>query len=104
VQRAASFITTAALVLVTSTMLRAAVACPDCAAVRQARSDVWNDDFGFNLAVLVLPFLAVAGLCLGVERIGRKRGHRHDEAPRRPPKLRRTSDGIVDPVGAKELS
>jgi hypothetical protein len=43
-------------------------ACPDCAAGRQARHEVWSDDFGFNLVVALLPFLVIGAICVWVER------------------------------------
>jgi hypothetical protein len=46
-----------------------AVACPNCSVGRQARSEVWNSDFGFNLSVALLPFLLIAGICLWVESL-----------------------------------
>jgi len=49
----------------------AALACPDCAVGRQARTEVWNDDFAFNLFVALLPFLMIGAVCLRVEAIGR---------------------------------
>jgi ABC-type Fe3+ transport system permease subunit len=61
------------LVLVLLTIASPAVACPNCAAGAQARSDVWNDDFGLNLALAALPFLVIVGLCISAEAIGRRR-------------------------------
>jgi hypothetical protein len=49
----------------------AAAACPSCATGRQARSEVWKDDFGANLLVAVFPFLVIGGICLRAETIGR---------------------------------
>ena len=48
-----------------------ATACPNCAVGQQARSEVWNDDFGKNLLVALLPFLVIGALCVRAERIGR---------------------------------
>jgi hypothetical protein len=70
------------LVLAVSVALEvhpAAAACPSCEPGRQARSEVWNEDFGTNLLVAALPFLVIAGICLRVEAIGRSRKPR---APR----------------------
>jgi hypothetical protein len=47
-------------------------ACPNCEAGRQARSEVWSDDFGFNLSVTLLPFLVIGAICLHAESMGRK--------------------------------
>ena len=51
-----------------------AAACPNCAVGKQARSEVWNDDFGRNLFVALLPFLVIGAICVRAERIGRTRG------------------------------
>ena len=44
-----------------------AMACPNCAVGREARSEVWNRDFAFNLAVALLPFLLIGSICVRVE-------------------------------------
>lgn len=44
-----------------------ALACPDCAVGIQARSDVWSQDFWFNLLVAVMPFLVIGAACIYVE-------------------------------------
>jgi hypothetical protein len=60
------------LTLVTAVVaVTPARACPSCPAGRQARSEVWNDDFGFNLLVALLPFLVVGAICARAEAIGR---------------------------------
>lgn len=48
-------------------------ACPDCAAGIQARSALWSDDFGRNLAAGILPFLVVAAVSMYATTIGRPR-------------------------------
>ena len=53
------------------TLASPAAACPDCAVGRQARSEVWNQDFGPNLLFALLPFLLIGVICLAAERIGR---------------------------------
>jgi hypothetical protein len=40
---------------------------------RQARSEVWNEDFAFNLFVALLPFLVIVGVCVRVEASDRRR-------------------------------
>ena len=46
--------------------------CPGCAIGRQARSEVWNADFGFNLIVALIPFLIIGRICLWAETITTK--------------------------------
>jgi hypothetical protein len=48
-------------------------ACPSCPIGNQARSEVWNQDFGFNVFVALLPFLVIGAICARVEAIGRRR-------------------------------
>jgi hypothetical protein len=63
------------VVLAATVVLTApADACPNCALGRQARAQVWNESFGLNLIVALLPFLLVAVICLCAEKIGRPRG------------------------------
>jgi hypothetical protein len=64
-ERAASVV---AAVGVTSS----ADACPSCATGRQARSEVWNDDFGFHLFAALLPYLLIGAICIYAERGRRK--------------------------------
>lgn len=45
-----------------------ALACPNCAVGIQARTEVWNGDFWFNLLVAVMPFLVIAAVCTYVEQ------------------------------------
>jgi len=47
-------------------------ACPNCAVGRQARSEVWNQDFGENLTVALLPFAIVGALCVRIEAESRR--------------------------------
>jgi hypothetical protein len=56
-----------------ASVARASATCPDCAPGRQARSEVWSDDFPFYLGVAALPFLLIGGVCLGAEAVGRTR-------------------------------
>jgi hypothetical protein len=60
-----------AALIATVAMSSAVEACPSCAAGLQARSEVWNSDFAFNLFVAVLPFLVIGAICGRVEAIGR---------------------------------
>jgi hypothetical protein len=50
-----------------------AAACPDCAVGKQARSEVWGHDFGFNLFVALLPFVIIGAICARAEAVGRPR-------------------------------
>jgi hypothetical protein len=50
-----------------------AAACPDCAIGKQARSEVWGRDFGFNLFVALLPFVIIGAICARAEGVGRPR-------------------------------
>jgi hypothetical protein len=60
---------TAALALVAvAAVAFSAGACPNCPAGRQARCEVWNDHFGFNLFVVLLPFLLIGAICFCAER------------------------------------
>jgi hypothetical protein len=63
-----------ALVVVACAVLeaRTAAACPSCASGREARSEVWNDDFGENLLLAAFPFLVIGGICVRAEAIGRR--------------------------------
>jgi hypothetical protein len=45
--------------------------CPDCLVGSQARAQFLNDDLGFNLAAILLPFLVIGAICLRVEARGR---------------------------------
>lgn len=36
-----------------------AAACPDCPVGREARADVWNHDFAFNLLAALAPFVLI---------------------------------------------
>jgi hypothetical protein len=47
--------------------------CPNCPVSVQARARFFDDDFGFNLAALLLPFLIVGAVCLRIEALGRAR-------------------------------
>lgn len=67
-------ILTAGLVLMGALAVAApASACPDCAVGQQARSEVWNEHFGPNLFVALLPFLFIGAICVRAEGIGRPR-------------------------------
>ena len=50
---------------------RSAGACPDCAVGRQARAQLWTDDFGLNLVLALVPFLIIGAVSLWANRIGR---------------------------------
>ena len=50
---------------------RTAGACPDCAVGRQARAQLWTDDFGLNLLLALAPFLIIGAVSVGANRIGR---------------------------------
>jgi hypothetical protein len=50
-----------------------AESCPRCAIGEEARTRVWNDDFGVNLAIALAPFLVIGAVCVSVESIGRRR-------------------------------
>ena len=52
-----------------------ATACPNCAPARQARSEVWSDNFALHFGFVALPFLVIGGLCLAAEAIERTRAH-----------------------------
>jgi hypothetical protein len=56
-------------------------ACPACATGEQARSDVWNDDFGFNLVVAVLPFVLIGAISARADSLGRTRARPTGSAP-----------------------
>ncbi|MDP9151180.1 MAG: hypothetical protein M3O36_14730 [Myxococcota bacterium] len=60
----------------TFSLVAPVAACPNCAVGRQARSEVWNDDFGKNLFVALLPFILIGAICVRAERIGRTRSNR----------------------------
>ena len=46
-------------------------ACPNCAEGRQARTQVWRDDFLHNFLVALLPFLLVGAISVRANAIGR---------------------------------
>lgn len=50
-----------------------ALACPDCALGRATRALVWNQNFLFNAAVSLAPFLLIAAASVWANRIGRPR-------------------------------
>ena len=50
-----------------------AAACPNCAVGRQARNEVWSDDFGRNMVVALLPFIVIGAICVRADRVGRAR-------------------------------
>jgi hypothetical protein len=50
----------------------AAQACPDCSEGREARRQVWRDDFSSNFAVALLPFLIIGAICVRVDAMGRR--------------------------------
>ena len=72
-QAAFVFVAALSVALIALTIAPEAAACPNCAVGKQARSEVWNGEFGFNLAVVALPFLLIGGLCLRVDSLGRRR-------------------------------
>jgi hypothetical protein len=47
-----------------------AEACPNCAVGIQARSEVWQQDFTYNLLVALAPLLLIVGVCARVEASG----------------------------------
>lgn len=49
-------------------MLIATIECPSCPAGREARSEVWNDQFGAHLVAALLPFLVIGAICARVEK------------------------------------
>ncbi|HEU4410248.1 MAG TPA: hypothetical protein VFS43_33640 [Polyangiaceae bacterium] len=49
---------------------RPALACPDCAPGREARAQAWQDDFGFNLSVALLPFVLIGAVSAWANGIG----------------------------------
>src|SRR4051794_7678425 len=61
------FWTAVSMLLVSLSWCDLAAACPNCAIGRQARSQVWNDDFGTNLLAALLPFAVIGSVCLGFE-------------------------------------
>jgi len=61
-----------------------AEACPDCAAGRRARSEVFREGFGANLLVALLPFLTIGAICVRVEAIGRPRASGRPGPPEEP--------------------
>lgn len=42
-------------------------ACPSCATGVQARSQVWTNQFAFNLTVAILPFVIIGAICWVLE-------------------------------------
>jgi hypothetical protein len=50
---------------------RSAGACPDCAVGREARAQLWTDDFGPNLLLALIPFLFIGAVSVWANRIGR---------------------------------
>jgi hypothetical protein len=60
-----------ALLLAASLSALPAHACPDCAVGKQARAELWNDDFTYNLVVALLPFLVVGLVSYQLNGIGR---------------------------------
>jgi hypothetical protein len=48
------------------------LACPNCAVGREARSEVWDDQFARNLAYALLPFVVIGLVSLQVDAIGRR--------------------------------
>jgi hypothetical protein len=49
-------------------------ACPDCSVGRAARAQLWSDDFTFNLAVTLLPFVLVIAASIWADRRGQVAG------------------------------
>ena len=58
-------------ILVMTPLAGPLAACPSCDTGRQARSDVWNDDFAQHLLFAALPFLVIGAICVHVERMAR---------------------------------
>ncbi len=50
---------------------RPALACPDCEAGREARSQAWAEGFGFNVAIALAPFALLGAASAWANRIGR---------------------------------
>jgi hypothetical protein len=69
-----------AALTVTTTVTLTVEACPNCAAGREARSEVWSGDFVFNFFVSVVPFLLIGAICVCAEAIGRRSSSGHHES------------------------
>lgn len=54
-----------------------AEACPDCATGREARAQVWGDDFGVDLLLGLAPFLIIGAISAWANRIGQSHEARH---------------------------
>jgi hypothetical protein len=57
-----------------------AYACPSCATGVQARAEVWDDEFEWNLFTALIPFLVIGAICLRAERVRRPALHTTSEA------------------------
>lgn len=56
-----------------SSIAAPAAACPGCEPGRQARAELWRDDFAHKLAVASFPFAIVLAASAYAEGIGRPR-------------------------------
>jgi hypothetical protein len=56
-----------AALLVTLGTVMPAVGCPNCEVGRQAKAEVWDDDFAYHLCAALLPFLVVGCVCTRIE-------------------------------------
>jgi hypothetical protein len=60
------------LVLLSGILLTAEVAaCPNCSPGKQARAEIWRDDFAWRVSAALLPFLLVGVVCLRAESMDR---------------------------------
>jgi hypothetical protein len=66
-RHARRLVVAAAALLLALGWVKPARACPDCAIGRQARTEVWSDDFAFHVCVTVLPFLIIGCVCIALE-------------------------------------
>jgi hypothetical protein len=62
----------AAFVILAVTGARPARGCPDCVVAREARAQVYGEDFVHRLALAALPFLLVGAIALRADAIGRR--------------------------------
>jgi hypothetical protein len=65
-----------ALTFLVAAQAELARACPDCVVGAAARAQVWRDDFAFNLAVALIPFVFVGAVSAWADRIGRASNER----------------------------
>jgi hypothetical protein len=68
-----SYVRRACAVLISLAALAAptrAESCPNCAVGIQARSEIWQQDFTYNLLVALAPLLLIVGVCARIEASG----------------------------------